>query len=132
MALSGRLSTVTRIVRPYQCWNVIRTFSSSFGVSELQWDKDAKTTGTGTRSMRGALEMSVARLVTVVCLECNEPIELEVEPASGQIIACTACCSEMEVVGVNPVKLEFYYDGDWDDEELEEEDDWRDYRNNSA
>jgi hypothetical protein len=37
------------------------------------------------------------------------------------------CDSEMEITSVNPLKLEFYYEGDWDDEDLDDDDDdWED------
>jgi hypothetical protein len=69
--------------------------------------------------------MSVAKLVSIICLECEDLFELNYEPRRGQVITCPFCDSEMEVASVHPLGLEFYYEGDWDDEELDdEEDDW--------
>ena len=71
--------------------------------------------------------MSVAKLVRVICLECEDPIELSHEPRQNQVITCPICYSEMDVVSAHPLRLEFYSEGDWDDEELDdEEDDWDD------
>jgi hypothetical protein len=73
--------------------------------------------------------MSIAKLVTIICLECEDPIELDSEPRRGQVITCPTCYSEMEVVSVQPLRLEFYYEGDWDDEALDdEEDEWGEYK----
>ena len=77
--------------------------------------------------------MTTVRLTTALCLECEEPIELESGLFYGQVITCTTCRSEMEIIGLNPVKLEFFYDGDWDDDELVDDDglvdddEWEDY-----
>jgi lysine biosynthesis protein LysW len=71
--------------------------------------------------------MSIAKSVTTICLECEDPIELDVEPRQGQIIICPVCDSEMEIIGVHPLRLEFFYEGDWDDEDLDDDEDkWDD------
>ena len=75
--------------------------------------------------------MSV-ELVTIICLECDDPFDLNYKPRRGQVITCPMCDSEMEVLSVDPLRLEFYYEGDWDDgkddwddEDLDDdEDDW--------
>jgi lysine biosynthesis protein LysW len=69
--------------------------------------------------------MSIARMIKVNCLECDEPIQVDSELMLGEVITCDACLSELEVVSLNPIKLEFFYEGDWDDED-DEDDDWDD------
>lgn len=50
----------------------------------------------------------------VECVECGYEIELR-DVEVGEIINCPDCDVELEVVGVNPIKLEFA---------PEEEEDW--------
>ena len=64
------------------------------------------------------------KMVTVSCLDCDNPIELNYSPMGGQIINCQHCNAELEVINAHPLELDFYYAGDWDDgEEWEPSDD---------
>jgi lysine biosynthesis protein LysW len=55
------------------------------------------------------------RMPTAHCIECDEEIELEGRARIGQKVTCTHCGADLEVVGVDPVEL------DWADEDEAEE-----------
>jgi lysine biosynthesis protein LysW len=77
-------------------------------------------------------EMSVAKLVRIICLECEDLIELSYGPRRGQVITCPMCDLEMEIFSVNPLRLELYYEDDSDDDRLDDEEgEWNDYRDES-
>jgi len=41
------------------------------------------------------------------CQECNSPIQIEEEmPDVGDVLVCSACGAEHEVISTDPVKLE--------------------------
>jgi alpha-aminoadipate carrier protein LysW len=72
--------------------------------------------------------VSVGKRVTVSCLDCEVPFELEYRPVEGQILTCPNCDAELEVVSLQPLELDFYYedvdeDEDWDEDWDEDEDD---------
>lgn len=54
------------------------------------------------------------------CLECQADLEAA-EVEIGDIISCSECGAEMEVVGVHPLELELV-----EEEEEEEEEDFED------
>ncbi|MEZ6196031.1 MAG: lysine biosynthesis protein LysW [Planctomycetota bacterium] len=39
------------------------------------------------------------------CLECGGALELPADPMVGEILACPACGTEMEIGGLAPVEL---------------------------
>jgi hypothetical protein len=57
------------------------------------------------------------------CPLCREKIKIGVKPWRGQQIECLACDAILEVVGLNPISLDWPYDDsgylDFDDEEVE-------------
>jgi hypothetical protein len=65
--------------------------------------------------------VSVSKKITVSCLDCEGQIELTFQPVEGQIITCPSCEAELEVISVQPLELDFYYE-DWEDEDWEDED----------
>ena len=65
--------------------------------------------------------VTAKKMVTVSCLDCENPIELNYRPIEGQIINCPHCSAELEVINVRPVELEFSYDDDVDDDDEDEE-----------
>jgi hypothetical protein len=74
--------------------------------------------------------VTVGKKVTVSCLDCDNRIQLDFQPVVGQIITCPSCDAELEVTSVNPIELDFYFEG-WDedlddDEDLDEDwdEDW--------
>ena len=68
--------------------------------------------------------MSIGHMTTVLCLECEEPLDLDDEVQSGDIILCGGCEAEMEVVSVKPARLTFYFGDDWDEDD--DDDPWGD------
>ena len=50
----------------------------------------------------------------VLCPECEGPVALQ-DPMVGEIIPCAQCGAELEVVSLNPIRLELA---------PEEEEDW--------
>lgn len=43
--------------------------------------------------------------MTAECPECGSPIELK-SPELGELVVCDTCGSELEVTGLDPIKLE--------------------------
>jgi lysine biosynthesis protein LysW len=50
------------------------------------------------------------------CPECDVSINLGKSPRKGQRITCFKCGSELEVVGLSPIELDWAYGEDPDDE----------------
>jgi lysine biosynthesis protein LysW len=54
------------------------------------------------------------------CPDCDESISLR-NPKVGQVLLCPHCDTEVEVVGLDPLELDWAYasadDDDWDDED---------------
>jgi len=48
-------------------------------------------------------------MFTVSCIDCNRPIKLDFRPVVGDIITCPSCSVELEVIGVEPVELDWVY-----------------------
>ena len=64
--------------------------------------------------------VTAKKMVTVSCLDCEDPIQLNYRPIKGQIISCPHCAAELEVIKTQPLELEFYYeDEEEEDEELD-------------
>lgn len=45
-------------------------------------------------------------MASVSCIECEGDIPLEEDVMAGEILQCPHCGSELEVVSLNPVKLD--------------------------
>jgi len=53
-----------------------------------------------------------------VCPECDTPINLGEKPFKGQKVTCSDCGCYLEVVDVDPIRLDWvFYDYDSDDED---------------
>ncbi|RMF01198.1 MAG: hypothetical protein D6768_11150 [Chloroflexi bacterium] len=50
-------------------------------------------------------------MATVFCLDCDREIDLEPHAAVGQRIKCPHCDVILELINVNPVELDWVYDG---------------------
>lgn len=73
---------------------------------------------------------TVSKMITVSCIDCDKPIKLPFRPLLGDIVSCSHCGAELEVIDVNPVELDWAYlgpdeeeDWDWDEEDYEDDDD---------
>lgn len=62
----------------------------------------------------------------IFCIDCDEQITLNARPKLGQRIVCPHCGTELEVIGLDPLELDWAYDMSWDEDEDEydDEDDW--------
>ncbi len=64
-------------------------------------------------------------MVTAFCLDCNHPLSLGSRPTVGQIITCSNCGTQLEVISLDPLELDWAYlepavdyeQWDWDWEE---------------
>ena len=61
-----------------------------------------------------ALEMLVAK-----CPLCGEKVKVGTKPWIGQEVECPACDAVLEVVGLNPVSLDWPYDDEGYDDEAD-------------
>jgi alpha-aminoadipate/glutamate carrier protein LysW len=63
----------------------------------------------------------------VVCPECDNPIEIDVDDVeAGEVVTCDECGTDLEIVSVDPLELAPVDDEGYDDEEddlLDDEDD---------
>lgn len=58
---------------------------------------------------------------TTACPECSEKVFVDAESEQGDIIFCDECGTELEIVGLDPIELDIYAEGDIDD--FDDEDD---------
>ena len=68
------------------------------------------------------------RLIRIRCLACDANIGIDGELNLYDVITCPECEESFEVVKLNPLKLEWIYADDDDDEWFDEddEDEWLD------
>jgi lysine biosynthesis protein LysW len=43
------------------------------------------------------------------CLDCHQLIQLTEQPASGTIIVCATCGTELEIINLDPPELDWVY-----------------------
>jgi lysine biosynthesis protein LysW len=63
------------------------------------------------------------------CPECATNIRFEKQPVLHDLVTCPECGTELEVIKVSPLKLDWAYDDeddDWYDDEDFGDDDWDD------
>ena len=48
-------------------------------------------------------------MTTVFCFACEQPIRLERSPLVGEIIFCSCCGTEFEVISLEPIELDWIY-----------------------
>ncbi|HEX6466713.1 MAG TPA: hypothetical protein VFZ99_05360 [Terriglobales bacterium] len=64
----------------------------------------------------------------VLCPECESDLDIaEDEVDEGDVVTCTECGTDFEVVGVGPLELTKIEDEEDDEDEEEEEDEDGDY-----
>lgn len=59
------------------------------------------------------------KMVKAECPACSAKVELGAKPRLGQRVVCRECDAELEVVWLDPVELDWPYDEDEYDDELE-------------
>lgn len=58
---------------------------------------------------------------STACPECEEKVFVDAEAEQGDIVTCEECGSDLEVVGLDPVELDLYEEGDdFDDDDDDE------------
>ncbi len=63
------------------------------------------------------------------CPECATNIRFDSQPALHDLVTCPECGTELEVIKVSPLKLDWAYDDeddDWSDNDEFGDDDWDD------
>ena len=63
-----------------------------------------------------------------ICPFCKEAVEIKPTAKEGDIIVCAACESELEIVSLKPLELDwplddYYEDDDYDDDDDDYDDD---------
>ena len=57
---------------------------------------------------------------SVSCLSCDAEIKIKGKAEIGQLVICEACESEYEIIGLNPLKIDWLFIDFEDDEEGED------------
>jgi alpha-aminoadipate carrier protein LysW len=66
--------------------------------------------------------------VMVLCPECESDLDVEEDELDeGEIVSCTECGSDFEVVSVGPLELTKVSDEDSDDDDVKETDEDADF-----
>ena len=60
----------------------------------------------------------------VYCPDCDGRIAINPHIVLGMKMTCPHCDAELEVIGTDPIEIDWVYDWEWEDEEEEEEEDW--------
>ena len=94
----------------------------------------------------------INKSISILCPECDTAVELGFSPSQGQIVTCSDCLAQLEVISTAPLELDLaagdYYsanpyrtgsdrlgdeyeddgweDEDWDIDEFEDDEDWDD------
>jgi alpha-aminoadipate carrier protein LysW len=64
----------------------------------------------------------------VICPECESDLDIEEDEVDeGEIVSCTECGSDFEVVGVEPLELSLVADEEEEDDEETEEEEEEEY-----
>jgi lysine biosynthesis protein LysW len=48
-------------------------------------------------------------MITVYCIDCEQPIRLDSRPIVGELLLCSSCGTEFEVISVEPIELDWAY-----------------------
>lgn len=67
----------------------------------------------------------------VFCPECNRPVDLQ-DPKLGLLVTCQSCETELEVINLDPLALDWVYHGaeNWetdDNDDYDLDDDYEDF-----
>jgi len=60
---------------------------------------------------------------TVHCLSCDAQIDVNSKARVGQFVSCEVCGTYFEIVQMNPLELDYAYDGDDFDYDDDDDDD---------
>jgi lysine biosynthesis protein LysW len=48
-------------------------------------------------------------MITVYCIDCEQEIRLETRPVEGEVLFCSNCGAEFEVISVEPIELDWVF-----------------------
>lgn len=48
-------------------------------------------------------------MATAFCLDCNHPVSLGSQPVEGQRMTCPNCGTQLEVLSLDPLELDWAY-----------------------
>ncbi|MFN2126344.1 MAG: hypothetical protein ACK2TU_00655 [Anaerolineales bacterium] len=67
--------------------------------------------------------MNVKSRIRTRCFVCGEPIHFDKPPNIGDIVNCAYCDEAMEVIGLNPITIDWPFDAEsfLEDDYLEED-----------
>ena len=56
---------------------------------------------------------------TGTCPECDADVHVDTDADKGDIVSCEECGTDLEIVGLDPIELDIYEEGDedFDDED---------------
>ena len=60
-------------------------------------------------------------MAQVYCPDCDGRITLASDARMGLLVFCPHCDAELEVIGTNPLEVDWADSWEWDEEEEEEE-----------
>lgn len=52
---------------------------------------------------------------TTICPECDEEVYVDADSEQGDVVSCDECGADLEVVGLDPIELDVYEGGGYDD-----------------
>ena len=64
---------------------------------------------------------------TAKCLDCGSMITFSRQPRTGNLVNCPSCGTELQVVWLDPLELDWPYYDDYDDDEDDFDDDDDDF-----
>ncbi|MGD9144848.1 MAG: lysine biosynthesis protein LysW [Anaerolineae bacterium] len=62
-------------------------------------------------------------MARVYCPDCDGGIRVNPHIKLGLKLVCPHCDADLEVISVDPLEIDWYYDWTWEEDD-EEEDDW--------
>lgn len=62
-------------------------------------------------------------MTAAICVDCDARFKLNSTPRLGAIITCPECGTELEVIGLDPLELDWAYYDEFDDDD-DDDDDW--------
>lgn len=60
-------------------------------------------------------------MASAYCPDCDAKIVLNPQPKLGDKLNCPDCDTELEVISLEPLELDWVYDWSWEEDEEEED-----------
>ena len=68
------------------------------------------------------MPLNKTTISTARCPDCDDIVRMKAKPRIGLKVTCPICDAELEVVGIDPLELEWAVDDDWDDDDWDDDD----------